>query len=136
MALDSIKRVAVIGSGTMGNGIAQVLTINGYDVDLVDIKQEFLDRAVATIGKSFDRMIKKERITEKDKEAALSHLRTSTEIAAAADAGLVFEAVRAGHDICVQYLFIANNTAGIGHQETGQVYRYAFYEPGTDDEAD
>ncbi len=93
MSLDSIKRVAVIGSGTMGNGIAQVLAINGYDVDLIDIRQEFLDKAVATIGKSFDRMIKKEKITEKDKETALSHLQTSTDIAAAAKAGLVIEAV-------------------------------------------
>ncbi|MDF1545451.1 MAG: 3-hydroxybutyryl-CoA dehydrogenase [bacterium] len=93
MALEKIKRVAVIGSGTMGNGIAQVLAGKGYDIDLIDIKQEFLDKAVATIGKSFDRMIKKEKITEKDKEAALAHLKTSTDLSAAATAGLVIEAV-------------------------------------------
>ena len=93
MSLDSIKRVAVIGSGTMGNGIAQVLAISGFDVDLVDVKADYLDNAIATIGISLDRMIKKDRITEDMKEAALSHLRTSTEVAASAEAGLVIEAV-------------------------------------------
>jgi len=50
MNVDEIKRIAIVGSGTMGNGIAQVCASNGYDVDMIDVKQEFLDRAIKTIG--------------------------------------------------------------------------------------
>ncbi|MFH1372262.1 MAG: 3-hydroxybutyryl-CoA dehydrogenase [bacterium] len=93
MKADDIKQIAVIGSGTMGNGIAQVCAMTGYDVTLIDIKQEFLDRAVKTITKSFDRLLKKEKITEDDKKAALGHISTTTELPAAKDAQLVIEAV-------------------------------------------
>ncbi len=93
MKVEDIKQIAVIGSGTMGNGIAQVCAMTGYDVTLIDIKQEFLDRAVKTITKSFDRLLKKERITEDDKKAALGHISTGTDLSAAKDAQLVIEAV-------------------------------------------
>ena len=57
MNVDDIKKVTIIGSGTMGNGIAQVFAMNGIDVNLVDVKQEFVDRALATITKSLDRIV-------------------------------------------------------------------------------
>ncbi|HWR83935.1 MAG TPA: 3-hydroxybutyryl-CoA dehydrogenase [Candidatus Deferrimicrobium sp.] len=93
MNIDNIKRLAVIGSGTMGNGIAQVLAMNGYDVDLIDVKQEFLDRAIKTITSSFDRLIKKEAITDDAKRAALGRIKPSTDLAAAKQAQVVIEAV-------------------------------------------
>ncbi|MEW5993569.1 MAG: 3-hydroxybutyryl-CoA dehydrogenase [Candidatus Zixiibacteriota bacterium] len=93
MKADDIKRIAVIGSGTMGNGIAQVCAMTGYDVDLLDIKQEFLDRALATITKSLDRLLKKEKITEDDKNATLGRIAPSTDLSVARNAQLVIEAV-------------------------------------------
>ncbi|MEM9340165.1 MAG: 3-hydroxyacyl-CoA dehydrogenase NAD-binding domain-containing protein, partial [Bacteroidota bacterium] len=58
-----MKNITVIGAGTMGNGIAHVFAQKGYKVSLVDISQGALDKALATIGKNLDRMIRKERIT-------------------------------------------------------------------------
>ncbi len=92
MKVDDIKNVAVIGAGTMGNGIAQVFAMAGYRVSLVDIDQKFLDRALATIGKSLDRMIKKEKITEADKSTVLERIKTSTDVKSISGAQLVIEA--------------------------------------------
>ena len=62
-----IKNVAVIGSGTMGNGIAHVFAMNNFKVALVDISEAALERALSVIGKNLDRMIKKEKISEERK---------------------------------------------------------------------
>jgi 3-hydroxybutyryl-CoA dehydrogenase len=89
-----IKKVAVIGAGTMGHGIAQVAATAHYDVCLNDIKDEFLARAKSGIDTSLDRMLKKERITEKEKEAILSRITFTTDIAKAVkDADLIIEAI-------------------------------------------
>ncbi len=93
MTVNDIKKVCVIGSGTMGNGIAQVFAANGFNVVLIDINQSFLDRAVSTIGGSLDRIIKKGAITEADKSATMGRLTTSTDLSAAKDTQLVVEAV-------------------------------------------
>ena len=88
-----MKNIAVIGAGTMGNGIAHVFAMNGYSVNLIDISADALDRALATIAKNLDRMVKKERITEEDKQATLGNLTTHTDMAAGvANADLVVEA--------------------------------------------
>ena len=70
-----IKKVTVIGGGTMGNGIAHVFAQNEFNVSLVEIKQEFLDKAIATISKNLDRQIKKEIISESDKTKILSNIK-------------------------------------------------------------
>ncbi len=93
MTIHDIKRVSIIGSGTMGNGIAQVFATNGYEVTLIDIRQDFLDRALAGISKSLDRFVKKETISEADKNAAISRIRHSTDLGAARDSQLVIEAI-------------------------------------------
>lgn len=93
MNVDDIKCIAVIGSGTMGNGIAQVCAATGYDVDMIDVKQEFLDRAVKTMTKSLDRLVKKEKITEEDKKTTLGRINASTDLSLAKNAQLVVEAV-------------------------------------------
>lgn len=88
-----MKQIVVIGAGTMGNGIAHVFATSGYDVKIVDIDSSALDRALATIEKNLDRMIKKERITEADKSNALGHIQQSTDMAQAVKtADLVVEA--------------------------------------------
>jgi 3-hydroxybutyryl-CoA dehydrogenase len=91
--IDDIKTVTIVGCGTMGNGIAQVFALTGYQVNLVDVDQTFLDKAVATITKSLDRMLKKEKITEDDKAAALGRIATGTDLASAKGSQLVIEAV-------------------------------------------
>ena len=86
-------KVAVIGGGTMGNGIAHVFAQNGNDVTLIDVKQDYLDRAMATIGKNLERQVKKESISDADAKATLARLVPSTDLAAAAGSALVVEAV-------------------------------------------
>jgi 3-hydroxybutyryl-CoA dehydrogenase len=93
MNLQDIRKVTVIGSGTMGNGIAQVFAATGYDVTLVDIRQDFLDRAITTITKSFDRIVKKAAMSEDDKSAALGRIKTSTDLDTAKSSQLVIEAI-------------------------------------------
>ena len=63
-----MKNISVIGAGTMGNGIAHVFAQNGYQVNLIDVSQEALEKAVKTISKNLDRMVAKEKITELEKE--------------------------------------------------------------------
>jgi len=88
----TIKQVGVIGSGTMGNGIAHVFAQAGYAVMLVDIKLEFLERGLATIGKNLDRQIKKERLATADKDAILARIHPTTELQDLADCDFVVEA--------------------------------------------
>lgn len=73
-----MKNIAVIGSGTMGNGIAHVFAQKNYKVSLIDISQEALDRALSTIAKNLDRLISKEKITETDKQNTLNNITTFT----------------------------------------------------------
>ena len=88
-----MQNISVIGSGTMGNGIAHVFAQNGYQVSLVDINQEALDKALATIGKNLDRMVAKERISEADKAATLANISTYTAMAdGVSKADLIVEA--------------------------------------------
>jgi 3-hydroxybutyryl-CoA dehydrogenase len=84
--------VAVIGAGTMGNGIAQVFAASGFDVTMVDVKQELLDKGVATITGSLDRLLKKEKISADDKSGILSRISTATEIPVRGEFFLAVEA--------------------------------------------
>ncbi len=88
-----MNKIGVIGAGTMGNGIAHVFAHKGYEVNLLDVSQEYLDKAIVTITKNLDRMVAKERITEQDKTNTLSNISTYTKIEdALADRELVVEA--------------------------------------------
>jgi len=95
-----MKNITVIGSGTMGNGIAHVFAQNGYQVSLVDVNPAALEKAIATISKNMDRMIQKERLTEDQKVSALANLKTYTDLSeGAANADLVIEAASENFDI-------------------------------------
>ncbi len=86
-------KVTIIGAGTMGNGIAHVFAMKGHNVNMVDIAQDALDRAISTITKNLDRMVKKERISESDKAETLANITTFTDMkSAVSDADLVVEA--------------------------------------------
>lgn len=87
-----IKKVLVIGAGQMGNGIAQVLATKNYKVILQDIQQSNIDKGLATIDKSLDRLVKKEVISNEDKSNTLSNITTTLDVASAADSDLVIEA--------------------------------------------
>ena len=83
----------VIGSGTMGNGIAQIAARAGYGVVMRDVAQDFLARGMTAIDKSLQRDVDKERLTAEDKRAILDRIKTTTDIGALADAVIVVEAV-------------------------------------------
>jgi 3-hydroxybutyryl-CoA dehydrogenase len=93
MSADSIKTVAVLGAGTMGNGIAHVFAKAGFDVVLRDVEQRFLDRALDTISKNLDREIKKGKVPEADKPKILGRIRRATDMAAVGHADFAVEAV-------------------------------------------
>ena len=93
MTLDSIKTVAVLGAGTMGNGIAHVFARAGYNVILRDVQESFLQRGMETIGKNLDREVKKGKLTEAEKPQVLARLKPVTDFGAVAAADFVVEAV-------------------------------------------
>jgi 3-hydroxybutyryl-CoA dehydrogenase len=93
MGVSEIRSVAVLGAGTMGNGIAHVFARSGFGVILRDVEQRFLDRALETIGKNLDREIKKGKVTEGDRASILGRLRPTTDLAAIAAADFCVEAV-------------------------------------------
>ncbi len=86
-------KIAVIGAGTMGNGIAHVFAQSGFEVDLIDVDSKFLEKAIATIDKNLGRLVKKEKIDEATKDATLGRIKTATDIAAVSGADVVVEAV-------------------------------------------
>ncbi|MCP4176776.1 MAG: 3-hydroxybutyryl-CoA dehydrogenase [bacterium] len=95
-----MKKIAVIGAGTMGNGIAHVFAQSGFDVSLVDINETVLEKAVATIKKNLDRLIKKEKITEEEKENTVKRLETFTEIKnGVSEADLIIEAATENEEL-------------------------------------
>jgi 3-hydroxybutyryl-CoA dehydrogenase len=93
LPIETIKTIAVLGAGTMGNGIAHVLARSGFTVILRDIDQHFLDRALDTIGKNLDHEIKKGKLAEAEKGTVLARVKPSTAMAAIAAADFVVEAV-------------------------------------------
>lgn len=98
--LDKFKTVTVIGSGTMGNGICHVFAQSGFTVHMMDINQDALDRARATITKNMDRQIAKGKLTEEEKNAALDRIKPFTDMAGAVnDADLVVEAATENIDL-------------------------------------
>lgn len=95
-----MQKVAVIGSGTMGNGIAHVFAQNGHQVNLVDISEASLEKAIATITKNLSRLVAKERITEEVKTSTLANISTFTKIdEALGDRDLVVEAATENVDL-------------------------------------
>ena len=88
-----IEKIAVLGAGQMGNGIAQVAACAGYDVTMIDIKQEYVDKGLAAIENSLSRVVKKERMTAEEAANALARVKIATDKSAAADADLVVEAI-------------------------------------------
>ncbi|WP_440121297.1 3-hydroxybutyryl-CoA dehydrogenase [Tenacibaculum sp. Ill] len=120
-----MKNIAVIGAGTMGNGIAHTFAQFGYNVQLIDISQAALDRGLATITKNLDRMVAKEKITEDDKNNTLKNITTHTSIKEGVqNTSLVVEAATENVDLklkifkdldeaCAEDTILATNTSSI-----------------------
>ncbi len=117
-------KVAVIGGGTMGNGIAHVFAQFGHDVTLIDVSPEYLDRALNTIEKNLGRQVKKEKITADEAKAILARINQTTDLGEAKDAELVVEAVFESFavkeeiftkldEICGPETILASNTSSI-----------------------
>ena len=95
-----IKNVTVIGAGTMGNGICHVFANHGYQVSMMDVSQDAMNRAMSTIAKNMDRQVSKQLMTEAEKEAALGRIATYTDMSEALkDADLVIEAATENIDL-------------------------------------
>ena len=120
----SIVKIAVLGAGQMGNGITQVAACAGYDVTMIDIKQEFVDRGIAAIEKSLAKLVSKERMTQEDADAARGRISLSVDRADCVDCDLVIEAVPEILDLkvsifqeldalCKPETILASNTSSI-----------------------
>jgi 3-hydroxybutyryl-CoA dehydrogenase len=120
-----MKNVAVIGAGTMGNGIAHTFAQCGYNVQLIDISQDSLDRGMATIAKNLDRMVAKEKISEADKSETLGNITTFTSIkdgvqntdlvveAATENLNLKLKIFKDLDELCPKNTILATNTSSI-----------------------
>ncbi len=120
-----MKNIAIIGAGTMGNGIAHVFAQHKYQVNLIDISQAALDKGIATISKNLDRMVAKERITEQNKQDTLSNIQSFTSInQGVKNTDLVIEAATENIDLklkifkeldeaCDDTTVLATNTSSI-----------------------
>jgi len=120
-----IKKVCVVGSGIMGGGIAQVSAQAGYEVIMVDVKQEFLDRGLGAIKNSLGKFVKKDMMNQADVDKILAKIHTSTDLKdAVKDADCVIEAVferaevklqvfRQLEEACPEQTILASNTSGI-----------------------
>lgn len=93
------EKIGIIGAGTMGNGIAQTAASKEIDVVMCDINEEFVERGVSNISKSLDRFVKKEKITEDDKNSILGRIQKSTDLQDLSDCSLIVEAATENFDI-------------------------------------
>jgi len=123
-------KIAVIGSGTMGNGIAHVSAQSGFQTLLIDVNEDQLDKALYTIGKNLDRQINKNIISKSDKKNILNNVSISTDIQSCKDIDLVIEAVPEKYDlkvsifkkldtICKESTILASNTSSISISNLG-----------------
>jgi 3-hydroxybutyryl-CoA dehydrogenase len=124
MSVDAIRTVAVLGAGTMGNGIAHVFARSGFKVILRDVEKRFLDRGLETIAKNLDREVKKGKLAEADKPAVLARIEATTDSAKLSAADFAVEAVPEQLDLKLRVLkeadavlrpgvILASNTSSI-----------------------
>ena len=120
----AIQKIAVLGAGQMGNGITQVAACSGYDVVMIDIKDEFIERGIGNIEKSLAKLVSKQRMTQDESDAARSRISMSTDRGLCSDADLVVEAVpeilelkqsifSELDEICKSDCILASNTSSI-----------------------
>ncbi len=130
-----IKKIGIVGAGTMGSGIAQVSATSGLETILHDLNNEILNRALSTMGKSLDKLIEKGKVQE-SKESILSRIKTTTKLEGFSDCDLVVEAVFECFDVkkevfekldtsCKPEAILATNTSSISITKIGGVTKRA-----------
>lgn len=142
-----IKTIGIVGAGTMGNGIAQAFAVAGFSVIMADISEAAVQKGVATIAGSLDRLIKKEKMSAEQKAAALALISTATDVAALKDVDLIIEAATENFDLKTRIFkqldelakpeaIIASNTSSISitklaatTQRPAQVIGMHFFNP-------
>lgn len=143
----SIGKIGVVGAGTMGNGITQAFAVAGRDVVMMDVGEAQVQRGLATISASLDRLIKKDKMSAQQKDAAMACITTVTSLDALADCDLVIEAATENVDLKLRIFadldrivkpeaILASNTSSIsitrlaaGTQRPGQVIGMHFFNP-------
>lgn len=126
----TLEKIAVIGAGTMGNGIAQVCAASGYQVTMIDVFPAALEKGLATIEKSLSKLVEKNRLSAEEKAATLARLTTQPQLAAAAGADFVVEAATENPDlklnlfreldaVCKPDVILASNTSSISLTKIG-----------------
>jgi 3-hydroxybutyryl-CoA dehydrogenase len=129
-----VKKVGVIGAGTMGHGIAQVFATSGYPVVLRDIADEFVRKGISAIEKNLERMVSKQKMTAEEKAAAMGRIQGTTELKDFADVDLAVEAATENltiklkifedlDKICKPKAILASNTSSISITKIGKVTR-------------
>ncbi len=123
-----MEKVAVIGAGTMGNGIAHVFAAGGHQVSLIDASADFLEKGIATVTKNLDRQVAKEKITQADRDETIGRIEGSTNLQAANGADVIVEAITENPDVKFQLFrdlaelsspetILASNTSSISITE-------------------
>ena len=127
-----IEKIGVIGAGTMGNGIAHVSALSGFDTVLMDVKDEFVQRALSTIQKNMDRQVKNKKISQSEMDISLNRLTLSTDYNQLSACDLIIEAATENKDIklnifkeldniCKSETILASNTSSISINEIASV---------------
>jgi 3-hydroxybutyryl-CoA dehydrogenase len=131
---EMMEKIAVLGAGTMGSGIAQVIAQSGYEVILRDIKDIYLNKGLKIIENNLDRSVEKERITESEKKEVLNRINTTIDLEKTADVDLIIEAAVENIDIkkeifkeldklCKEETIFASNTSALSITEIASVTR-------------
>ena len=127
-----IEKIGVIGAGTMGNGIAHISALSGFDTVLMDVKDEFVQRGFDTIQKNMDRQVKKEKISQSELEASMNRITLSTDYNQLSACDLIIEAATENKDIklnifkeldniCKSETILASNTSSISINKIASV---------------
>lgn len=127
-----IKNIGVVGAGTMGSGIAQVALMSGYNVVLLDIKEEFVDKGVKGITKNIQKLVAKEKISSEEAQANLARLTQSIDYSVLSQVDMVFEVIVENINIkkelykqldaiCPAHTIFCSNTSGLSITEMGSV---------------
>lgn len=125
-----IEKIGVVGAGQMGNGIAQVAAVAGYDVIMSDVSEDALESGIANVTRSLDKLVSKERITQEVRDGALGRLTTTTSLEEVANVDLVVEAVTENEDVkrnvfetldehAPEHTILATNTSSISITRIG-----------------
>jgi 3-hydroxybutyryl-CoA dehydrogenase len=125
-----IRKIGVIGAGQMGNGIAHVSALAGFDVKLNDLSADRIKAGIATINGNMARQVSRKRITEEERQAALKRITPAETLEALGDCDLVIEAATEKEEVKQQYVVDLDHAAGLLDRPARALHRHPFHESG------